>query len=62
MIDKNFEEINEVVLTRQIQVISNGKMNFVGIYTLSSDFYEENVSETPIHRCSIGKRVLKQFL
>ena len=37
-------------------------MNFVGIYTLNSDFYEENVSETPIHRCSIRKRVLKQFL
>ena len=37
-------------------------MNFVGIYTLSSDFYEENVSETPIPRCSIRKRVLKQFL
>lgn len=40
-------------------MIINEKVKFVGISTFSTDFYEENISETTVHRCSIGKRTLK---
>ena len=35
------------------------KVKFVEISTLSTDFYEENHSETAVHRCSIRKLDLK---
>ena len=59
MTDKHFEEINEFVLKRWMQGITDEKVKFVEISTLSTDFYEENYLETAVHRCSIGKLVLK---
>ena len=59
MIDKHFEEINELVLKRWIQGMTNEKVKFVEISTLSTDFYEKKYSETTVHKCSLGKLILK---
>ena len=59
MIDKHFKEINELVSKRWIQGTNNEKLKFVEISTSSTDFYEENYSEAAVHRCSMGKLILK---
>lgn len=43
-------------------MITNEKVNFLEISTLSTEFCEENYSETAVHWCSIGTLVLQKFL
>ena len=59
LIDKYFEEMNELLLKRRIQGTTNEKVKFVEIYALNTDYYEENYSQTAVHRCFIVKVVLK---
>ena len=49
----------ELLLKRRIQGITNEKVKFVEIYTLYTDYNEENYSQTAVHRCFIVKLVLK---
>ena len=42
-----------------IQGITNEKVKFLEISTLNTDYYEENYSQTAVHKCFIGKLVLK---
>ena len=42
-----------------IEGITNEKVNFLEIFTLNTDYYEENYSETAVHKSFIGKLVLK---
>ena len=51
--------MNELLLKRQMQGTTNEKVKFVEIYALNTDYYEENYSQTAVHRCFIVKLVLK---
>ena len=42
-----------------IEGITNEKVNFLEISTLNTDYYEENYLQTAVHKCFIGKLVLK---
>ena len=39
--------------------MTNEKVKFVEISTLSTDFYEKKYSETTVHKFSLGKLILK---
>ena len=42
-----------------IQELTNEKVIFLEISTLSTNYYEENYSQRAVHKCLIGKFVLK---
>ena len=42
-----------------IQGITNEKVKFLEISKLSTNYYEENCSQTAVHHCFIGKLALK---
>ena len=43
-------------------MITNEKVNFLEISTLSTDFCKENYSETAVYWCSIGTLASQKFL
>ena len=39
--------------------VTNEKVKFVETSTLDTNYYEENQSQTAVHRCFTGKLILK---
>ena len=42
-----------------IEGLTNEKVKFLEIFTLSTDYYKESHSQTAFHKCFIGRLVLK---